>query len=103
MSELRRLLLKCGVLLAAAPAVARSASPSGALESPNRGRPMVQDFPIPYRLFSAAMAWPVGPAPGAGFAAIVGERRGAETATFAIAYSAPGREVRGFPWLRSRE
>jgi len=103
MSELRRLLLKCGVLLAAAPAVARSASPSGALESSNRGRPMVQDFPIPYRLFSAAMAWPVAPAPGTGFAAIVGERRGGETATFAMAYSAPGREARGFPWLRSRE
>lgn len=62
---------------------------------------MVKSFPLPYPLYSSPLAWPIGAAPGFGFAVVLGDRRATETAGFVVGFDPSGRPLPGFPWLRS--
>lgn len=63
---------------------------------------MVKNFPLPQRLFSSPVAWPIGGAGGYGLAVVLGERRAVETVAYVYAIDSSARLLPGFPWLREQ-
>jgi hypothetical protein len=62
---------------------------------------MIQLATLPYRLYSAPVAWAVPGTPGLSWAAVFGTRQGSTTVPFIAGFDGRNAPLPGFPWLRS--